>query len=294
MELSWADMRNLGIIVIVAVAMFAEPSADQAAGAPSSTPKFDVASVKANVGGSGSTSYLRWSPKGVVAVNYPLQYVIAEAYEIAAPFIKYRLVGGPARILSMRVDIDAIAPAGASEKDRRAMLKSLLAERFKLRVQPELRMTAVYELAVIKNGQLGQEMRASGHNCDEIFELLREQQKKPAEGLDPPRDARGRALCWIRQAEDPTPRGAFRVRNAGTIVRLITDTQAFIDRPIVDATRLAGNFEWQLVFNPVGDNSNEFPSILTAFEEQLGLKLQPKRLPLEIVVIESLDAPSPN
>ena len=128
-------MRNLGIIVIVAVAMFAEPAADQAAGARSSIPRFDVASVKANVGGSGSTSYVRWSPKGVVAVNYPLQYVIAEAYEIAAPFIKYRIVGGPARILSMRVDLDAIAPAGASEKDRRAMLRSLLAERFKLRVQ---------------------------------------------------------------------------------------------------------------------------------------------------------------
>lgn len=84
------------------------------------------------------------------------------------------------------------------------------------------------------------------------------------------------------------------MRNAGTIVRLITDTQAFIDRPIVDATGLAGNFEWQLVFNPVGDNSSEFPSILTAFEEQLGLKLQPRRMRLEVLVIESLEAPSPN
>jgi uncharacterized protein (TIGR03435 family) len=287
-------MRKLSIIGIAAFVMCADLAAGQAPDTRQSTAKFDVASVRANLGKSGSTSYLRWSPRGLTAVNHPLRNVIAEAYEISLPFIRHRLVGGPNRILSMGVDIDAVAPEGTSDKDRRAMLKSLLEERFNLRTRSESRMTAVYALSVMRDREFGRELRQSEHNCDEIFALLRAQQKTPADGIESPRDAKGRALCWYREAEDPTPRGAFRRRNAGTILRLITDTQAFVDRPVVDATGLGGNFEWELLFNPVGDNSNEFPSIWTAFEEQLGLKLQPRMMPLDVVVIESLDEPSPN
>jgi uncharacterized protein (TIGR03435 family) len=71
------------------------------------------------------------------------------------------------------------------------------------------------------------------------------------------------------------------------------DTQAFVDRPILDGTGLKGNFEWQLIFNPNPIGATEFPSLFTAFVEQLGLRLRPATLPYEVFVIDSLEAPSP-
>lgn len=267
-------------------------SAGQEVRSDSSGPTFEVASVRVN-SNQTPASYYTVSPGRLVVVNYPVQFVVARAYDIEAPFIKYKLTGGSASILFARVDINATIPAGTTERSVPLMLRQLLAERFNLRIRTESRATSVYELIAERDGQFGPDLNPSEHNCEEVFAKLRADNKRPVDGVPPPRDAKRRALCWMLSSEDPLPRGGFRIRNAGDLKRLILDTQAFVDRPIVDGTGLKGNFEWQLIFNPDPIGATEFPSLFTAFVEQLGLRLRPATLPYEVFVIEALEAPKP-
>ena len=71
--------------------------------------------------------------------------------------------------------------------------------------------------------------------------------------------------------------------------------QAYVDRPIVDATGLSGNFEWVLTFALGGSNTRaDVPSIFTATQEQFGLKLEPRQGPVEVLVIDSVQLPTPD
>jgi uncharacterized protein (TIGR03435 family) len=84
------------------------------------------------------------------------------------------------------------------------------------------------------------------------------------------------------------------VRGAGESTDLLGLTQGFLDRPVVDRAGLTGNFEWAVTFSrtPLTPASDApAPVIFTAFEEQLGLKLQPTRIPVPVMVIESVETP---
>jgi uncharacterized protein (TIGR03435 family) len=67
-----------------------------------------------------------------------------------------------------------------------------------------------------------------------------------------------------------------------------------LDRPVEDQSGLSGNFEWALTFalNPL--TNSEFPSVLTAFNEQLGLRLVPRRGAIDVLVIDAVSLPTPN
>jgi len=75
---------------------------------------------------------------------------------------------------------------------------------------------------------------------------------------------------------------------------LISDVQAFADRPIVDGTGLSGLFEWEVTFLPSGAVSAEVPNLFTAFREELGLKFDAETAPFEVLVIDSVKLPTPN
>ena len=90
--------------------------------------------------------------------------------------------------------------------------------------------------------------------------------------------------------------GGIGLREAGPISLLVSKAQAFADRLLVDMTGLQGTFEWQVAFSlqPNPPIDAELPSIATAFQEQLGLKLEPRTGPIEVLVIDHVEPPTPD
>ncbi len=70
--------------------------------------------------------------------------------------------------------------------------------------------------------------------------------------------------------------------------------QPYLDRPVVDMTGLTGNFEWEVAFAPVDTSKSELPTILSAFEDQLGLKFESRTGPYDVIVIDDVRMPTPN
>lgn len=265
-------------------------------GAQQSGPSFEVASVRQNVSG-GAESTFNVFPDAVVANNYQLRFILYKAYELENAQALRKFVDGPEPVLDARFDISAKFPQerGSTPSQIAAMLRALLAERFNLRIKRETRQTRVYALEAPRSGKLGPELSRSALNCEHIMAQL-QAEKRPLNSVESPLDAKKRPACWSFSKTDPPPPGATRVRSAGPISRLIVDTQAFVDRPIIDATDLTGDFEWYLLFKPfaVAQTGSEFGSIYDAFEEQLGLRLRPTDAPYEVFVIENLSLPDAN
>jgi uncharacterized protein (TIGR03435 family) len=254
-------------------------------------PTFDVASVRLNVSGD-TRSMMSWPKGSLTATNMPLRMLIAQAYEVPLQLMRFRLVGGPEDLLAERYDIQARTPGNAPEGQHLAMLKSLLIERFKLRVRHEMRPTPVYALTLAREDRrLGPDLRASAIDCNAERDRAR-RDGQPFTAATAPRDAKGRPVCW-GTLQFATP-GAQTLVNAGPLADLVRGIQAVLDRPIADATGLGGTFEWQLAFGAGANANADLPSVFTAVEEQLGLKLAAQTAPFEVLVIESLERPAPD
>jgi uncharacterized protein (TIGR03435 family) len=250
-------------------------------------PAFEVASIKANTSGE-NRSMFNFPPGGmVVLTNATLRMMIVQAYDIALPVERFTVVGGPEKLLTSRFDISARPPEGVHPRPQiLLMLKALLAERFRLRTHTETRQLPVYAITVAREGRLGPEIRPSSHDCAAIVRAG----GRPTDA-NAPRDYKGRDLCWMNYDFGPTQG----IRFAGPLAYLVSrGAQPNVDRPVVDATGLTGNFEWQITFtrNPTADS--DAPSIFTAFQEQLGLKLEPRTGPVDVLVIDSVEAPTPD
>jgi uncharacterized protein (TIGR03435 family) len=267
---------------------------------------FDVVSIKHNVGGARPFTLDR-SATRFVATNLSLQTLIQMAYDMDASMSRHLLIGRTTlvrpcmqnctsreQILSARFDIDArVAPgesAGAEELTQ--MLRALLKERFALQTHMETRDVPVYAVTVVRPGQLGPRLRPSEHDCDglkakgvtesELMKLL---------------DSRGRPIC---QGVDVSQLGVNAVINryAGPISSLLKQIRNDVDRLLVDSTELVGLFEWELTYEAPGLRDlvpvQKAPAIDVAFREQLGLRLDSHAAPFDVLVIDSVQMPSPN
>jgi uncharacterized protein (TIGR03435 family) len=233
---------------------------------PPVTPRFEVASVRANqsadpIGG------LRPTPGRFASINTPLRQLITYAYGIFA----YQLVDAPAWVQSERFDINAVMPDGVRGQERQ-MMKTLLAERFGLKVREETRTMAVYALV----------------------------RKDPARPLGPN----------LRPLDEvPDPRACATVIRPGLISAKCSNWQSlrlanqlFVDRPVIDRTELNGVYEVRLEWSPdmtvsapepVAGQPIERVSLFTALDEQLGLRLVQDSAPVSVVVVESISRPAP-
>ena len=259
---------------------------------------FEVASIKRNTGGDSKT-YVQVPPTGTVnVVNATLRMIIREAYQIDLGMDAYTLLGPPnhpifrgagatEQVGAPRFDIQAKIPDDRPGQQH-AMLRTLLSERFKLRVHQEKRDLPVYGLTVAREGRLGPALRTTTVDCAAYFA---ERGKNP--GLPPPQGTDGRPLCT--STYDFSKPGSQGLRSAGHMSSLARLLQAFVDRPIVDDTRLTGSFEWMVSFGigPAAIDAGA-PPIFTAVQEQLGLKLEPRTTPYEVLVIDSVEMPSEN
>lgn len=84
------------------------------------------------------------------------------------------------------------------------------------------------------------------------------------------------------------------MRFAGPVSELTQRMQPYVDRPVVNETGLAGNFTWHLTFGFGPNASADAPHIVTAIQEQLGLRLEPRQAPVEVLVIDSVEMPTPD
>jgi bla regulator protein BlaR1 len=202
-----------------------------------------------------------------------------------APLQLSQIVGGPGWIATSQFDIRATFAADQSESDVRklvpALVRALLEDRFKLKAHADLRPFPVYALVKArKDGTLGPRLHASTTDCPSM------PNDAPA-GLPPPRDGRRCFFGVIRSGTITS--GAITM---DSLARNLTTFGA--DRVVVDRTGLSGMFELELRWSPDPAQASDDPPLVTALQEQLGLKLEPRTERLAAVVIDSVESLSPN
>ncbi len=256
-------------------------------------PVFEVASVKPSQPGQAGTEVGRRPGGRLVAVNATALRLLRYAYMVQ----DYQLVGLPAWAANERFDVAATM---AGEPPRLpgpddpflAAARALLAERFMLAVHRETRELDVYALVKARqNGQLGPALRESAQGCPDALTKAR------LSGA-PAVDASGAPLCGIREA------AGGRLRAGGTPMSLfVTLLAARLGRAVVDRTGLNGDWDFDLAYSdlqqgalPASPNAQPVdpnaPSLFTALQEQLGLKLEATKAPVEVVVIDRLERPT--
>jgi uncharacterized protein (TIGR03435 family) len=265
-------------------------------------PAFEVASVKANRSGENRVGF-GFPPGGLTATNMPVRALIIQAYRLQ----EYELVNLPGWAADERFDVTARSShPQASADERRVMLQALLADRFKLRMHPETREMAMYSLVFARDDQrLGPGLTPSPIDC-----AARSRGTEPSAAAPPaptpPAGEQPLPECGISLGM--TPAASF-LRGGSVafpeIVRLIATN---LGRPVVDKTGLVGAFNIRMRFHsqssglpgmpvrPPGGAAatpdDSVPSLTTAVQEQLGLKLEPGRAPVPIQVVDSVERPT--
>ena len=218
------------------------------------TPTFEAASVKLNPSGSGGSS-IRGSAGRLTMENVPLKKATLWAYGIPDDR-EYALVG-PDWLTTERYDIQATFPPGV-QADVRKMMQALLAERFKLRLHLETRQMPIYALMVAKSGP---------------------------------------KIHSAETAQNRTSGAAGRLDAYGITMQKLADLLARLaGAQVVDATELKGAFDFTLQWTPdeslkapVAGEGGSGPSIYTALQDQLGLKLDSRKGPVEVLAVDHVE-----
>ena len=240
------------------------------------TPAFEAASVKTAVplgplgmrfihsGGPGTPD-----PGTYRCQNCSLFQVVLEAYGIQLP----ARFSGPEWLQSVRFDISAKLPAGATRESFQAMLQNLLAERFKLAVHREKKEMRVYELAVARNGPKFQE-------------AVPKEAVPAGEAAQPlKRDGDGYPILPPGMTMAVIP-GHARLRSDNRTMEWFAGMLSNqMGSPVVDATGLHGKYDFVLSW-ALDDGG---PDLLSALPEQLGLKLEEKKAPVEVLVVDRIE-----
>jgi uncharacterized protein (TIGR03435 family) len=262
-------------------------------------PTFEVASVKPNKSGQPFVSFGIQPGGRFTATNVPLRLLIRNAYQIQ----DFQVVGGPAWISSDRFDVIAkaegdIPPAapGGPPGPMQFMLRALLAERFNLKVHTEQRELPIYTLVLARSdGKLGAQLRPAGVDCATVSA----RRGGPPPAAPVPGE---RVPCGIRIGPGQMTGGGL------PLSQLATTLSPFVQRVVVDRTGLSGNFDFDLTWTPdqipqgpppagapplppIDPNG---PSLSTAVQEQLGLKLDSARGPVDALVIDHVEPPTPD
>jgi uncharacterized protein (TIGR03435 family) len=247
---------------------------------------FDVAAIKPSAD-TQAFSFSMVQPGGrYIGQNMSLRLLIKTAYGVHDS----QIVNGPSWIDSERWDINAKAEgykdATTFRDQARLMVRPLLADRFKLVMHHEQRELPVYALVLAKtNGEFGPNFRRNDeHECDKPTPPI-----APVEGAPEP--------------VYPMPCGAdgFNPRHLGARAMtlnymLIGLARTSIDRAVVDHTGLTGKFDWEVQWVPDdlrvdGTTRLEGPSIFEAFRQQLGIRLEPTRDRVDVLVIDRAERP---
>jgi uncharacterized protein (TIGR03435 family) len=256
--------RRMALILVLATAIGALVLAQ------TDSPSFDVASIHENRSGSDEGS-LGPTAGGYEAQNIPLRLLVVRAFDVRA----FQVVGGPGWIDATRFDVVGRAGANSTPQQVRLMLRQLLADRFKLRVHTEMRDLPVYNLTLARpDGTTGPQLKPSTAAC--------------GDGPTGPRNPCGMSGSF------GTARGALEAIGQ-PLDRLAAQLSTAVDRIVINKTGLPGRFDFHIAWSSGGFNAadaarpDDAPSVFTAVQEQLGLKLEGSRGPVEVIVIDSAD-----
>jgi bla regulator protein BlaR1 len=260
--------------------------------------EYEVASIKPNSSGTNMVR-LMFSPDGLTATNGTLQMFINAAYRID----DNQISGGPSWLKSDHYDIEAkmdSATADALHKlseeqariERQRMLQALLADRFKLTIHRETRELPIYALVIAKNGPKLQEAKPGDTYPN---------------GIKGPDGHAGAGMMFMSGRGSVTGQGI-------PISDLVRFLSRQLGRKVEDKTGLTGKYDLTLQWTPDESQGAMFkgpssepqgsasppppeatgPSIFTALEEKLGLKLESQKGPVETLVIDHVEKPSEN
>jgi uncharacterized protein (TIGR03435 family) len=258
---------------------------------PAGSPSFDVAAVKPVRSENRLQKPMSCAfGAGGKFVGYGfLRYLIACAYGIRSADPRQQIVGGPNWIDVDFFDIMANPPQDINRRlssEQLLMVRSLLAERFQLVVHRETRDVPMYRLMVSRrDGKLGPQLRPATTDCAAYVAAGRRGSPPPVTGDLP---------CG-RQV---VSRGTFRSA-AMSMTQLVNLLSPSVERPVQDQTGLTGTFavdlQWRPENQPDAGVAARLPdSVFTALEEQLGLKLESTRGPLDVLVIDRVEHPTPD
>jgi uncharacterized protein (TIGR03435 family) len=260
-------------ICAIAVCSFlrAQAEAAQLKVATGSAPAYEIVSIKpASPDERGG--YMQSLPDGFRWKNFPVVSLVRGAYDI---IMDSQIVGLPGWANSENYDIEARADAETAEawkkltykerwKKEQPMMQAMLADRCKLKAHRETKEMPVYDLVIAKGG-----LKMKEAATDEV------------------------------DAETMKSGGAMTARALSTD-SLVYAFSGMVGRMIVDKTGLAGKkFDFELAWTPddrrgADSAADAGPSLFTALEEQLGLKLVPSKGPVEVIVIDHIEKPSAN
>jgi len=217
-------------------------------------PAYEAASVKLNTSGSGGSSS-QGSKGQIVFTNQTLKRLVERACGVK-PF----QVTGPAWMETVSFDIAAKYPPDMRNDDRSLMLRTLLEDRFKLAVHRESKDMPGYALVAAKSG----------------FKL------KPVEPGGSGTESKGDGARTTLAAKKTSMAGL-----ADFVARSLGET-------VVDKTGIDGVYDFELRWtsddqNPNGSDADTPPSLFIALQETLGLRLQPQKVPVEIVVVDHVE-----
>jgi uncharacterized protein (TIGR03435 family) len=235
---------------------------------------FEVASIKPNKTGPGNWSTGAGGRETII--GRPVRALISQAFGLQ----DYELIGGPSWMDTDLFDVIAQGSNAAKPDDFLLMMRALLEERFALKSHREVRQGPIYRLVLARSdGKLGPQLRKSPISCAEFMRSG----GKPV----PSRDPRVMTPC---SGFGGNGQEFERARGFSTFVVFL---QNQLSQPIEDVTGLTGEFDIDLEWS-VSPADTSKPSIFTALQDQLGLKLEAARGPINVVVIDSIQHPTPD
>jgi uncharacterized protein (TIGR03435 family) len=282
-------MRTLRTAASLACLLLAEgPAAAQhiALTDDATLPRFDVAAVRP--GGAGAPR-ADASPGRFLQENMPLMNAVLLAFDLPP-----NQLASPLPDLTREpFSIDARMPVNTSAADLRLMLRALLIDRFKLRVHVETRDQDGFALTMARrDGRLGPRLRPAQVDCRARMEALRRNEPVPPQ-------PEGSRPCGIKNGPGLIDLSGMPL---SSLAQWIANAAG---RPVVDRTGLAGMFDAEMQWSPATSGplradadpvlpGGDGPSLFTAVQEQLGLKLEPAKSAVDYVVIDHIERPQPD
>ena len=272
-------LPRFGCLALCAFAIFGQTTAaptefEAAAIKPAASPVYAGRDLGMRHGGPGTSDpgQITWnavSLKGLMMVAYNLK-----SYQVS----------GPPWLATTGVDIVAKVPRGTTREQLPALWQNLLLERLHLKSHLETREIAVYELTVARGGVKIEEVHVDPN--------------LPASGMPQP----GADGCSVFPGGRPvtslsSSRGLSRMcAGAATLDTAMSMLARELDRPVLNATGLNGTYSFKLEFAPLTPSSGSAepaPDLFSAVQQQLGLRLVPKNVPMEVRVVDSVDRTPP-
>jgi uncharacterized protein (TIGR03435 family) len=283
---------TFGVVAIIAAPVVAgalnkRAQVDTGREKPGASVVFEVAAVRANKSGLIAAQWDDLPGGRFVATNATLRMLIVDAYRIP----DRQLVDAPDWTRSERFDVNAKLEREApivrgTAGERQLALRSLLAQRFKLRVHGETRLVPMYALVMARADQKpGPILKSSSTDCSPEGMRARVDAAQAGQAVS--------GMCGTRATA-----GRLQFGGRMTDFARALSGSAEIGRNVIDQTGLTGGWEFQLMFlppqqrlpgqEPLPDDPNA-PSLITALQEQLGLKLESIQGPIEFLVVDNVE-----